>query len=232
VIPGSGAHVAVGSAEHRVLDAALDAVIQTYGSGDWTAEVVGARDEYSERTGRVFEEDELYEARTAAFLEWYACDRPSAREGQPPVVLALAGAGDDTRDALEAWASSHRSLFVVQGMAGPSVRLLDLLGGAEVEVEEARRLHGVARGDILEARVVGFRERVRFGRTFLYHPAAAREAIVRQGLACMAGGGSRADAVDLVARLRVRALRYKHVAPEKVYEMGLPGSPATGEHRR
>lgn len=221
---------AASAGEHAALDLALDGLIQRYGSGAWTDEVVRARDDYAERTGRVFEDDdELYEQRTASFLEWYAVERATDADGLAPVVLEAQKAPDDA--ALAAWAASHRSLFVVLDAAGPRVELEDLLGGAHFEVEERRRLHGVGPGDILEARLLGFAGRVRFGRTFLYHPAAARGAIVRQGRACLAEGGTRADAVDLVARLRVRALRYKHVAPEKVYEMGLPGSPSTAELR-
>jgi hypothetical protein len=213
---------------HSALDGALDLVIDRFGGSAWEAEIVRARDAWSERTGRLFEDDELYEERTTSFLEWYAVERPLEREGQPPVVVA---ASEDPDPALRAWASSHHSLFLVKNATGPMIVLADLLAGAEFEVEERRRLHGVSAGDIMEARLVGFDGQARFGRTFLYHPAGARAAIVRQGKACMAAGGSRTDAVDLIARLKVRALRYKHVAAEKVYEMGLPATPGTGELR-
>ena len=48
----------------------------------------------------------------------------------------------------------------------------------------------------------------------------AREAILSHSRRVKEAGGSRADIVDFVASLRVRALRYKHVAAERVYEMG------------
>ena len=71
---------------------------------------------------------------------------------------------------------------------------------------------------MVEARLVGWRGRVRFGRTFTFHPRDAKKAIVGHVRRIRAAGGSRADAVDHVATLKVRTLRWKHVEPARVYE--------------
>jgi hypothetical protein len=201
------------------LESALDRLIEAFGAGTWADEVVRAKDEYSARTGRVFEDDELFEARTAAFLEWYAVERPLVGQGAPPAALRRAEAPEDA-GALSAWLASHRSLYSIEDQGDEHVLLYDLIGGGLFEVDERRRLHGVADGDLVEARLVGWEGKVRFGRTFLYHPAGAREAIIGHARRVKDAGGSRADIVDFVASLRVRALRYKHVAAERVYEMG------------
>jgi hypothetical protein len=201
------------------LDSALDRLIEAFGAGAWSHEVVRARDEYAARTGRVFEDDELFEARTAAFLEWYAVERPLSGAGVPPAALRRHDVPADA-PALSAWLASHRSLFAIEDQDQEGVLLQDLIGGGLFEVDERRRLHGVADGDLLEARLVGWQGKVRFGRTFLYHPAGAREAIIGHARRVKDTGGKRADIVDFVASLRVRALRYKHVAAERVYEMG------------
>jgi hypothetical protein len=201
------------------LESALDRLVEAFGAGAWAEEVVRARDEYAARTGRVFEDDELFEARTAAFLEWYAVERPLAGQGAPPAALRRAQAPEDA-PALAAWLASHRSLYSIEDQGDDHVLLFDLIGGGLFEVDERRRLHGVADGDLVEARLVGWEGKVRFGRTFLYHPAGAREAIIGHARRVKDAGGSRADIVDFVASLRVRALRYKHVAAERVYEMG------------
>lgn len=205
------------TAEARELDAALDGLIERFGQGSWQADAARARAEYADRTGRVFEEDEIYEARTVAFLEWYVCERPLAGRGRTPAELALAEEADA---AVSAWARSHRSLFRVARVADSGVELVDMWGGARFAVDERRRLHGVARGDVVEARLVGWRGRVRFGRTFGFHPAGARPALEALVRAVRASGGRRADAVDQAAQLKVRALRFKHVEPAKVYAAG------------
>lgn len=201
------------------LESALDRLIEAFGAGAWADEVVRAKDEYSARTGRVFEDDELFEARTAAFLEWYAVERPLAGQGVPPAALRSVEVPGDAA-ALAAWLASHRSLYSIEDQGEDHVLLYDLIGGGLFEVDERRRLHGVTDGDLVEARLVGWEGKVRFGRTFLYHPAGAREAIIGHARRVKDAGGSRADIVDFVASLRVRALRYKHVAAERVYEMG------------
>jgi hypothetical protein len=205
------------------LEPALDDLIERFGQGQWVAEVARARPEYEGRTGRVYEDDEIYEARTVAFLEWYVCERPLADAGVPPAVLALDDGADARRGAWRAWATSHRSLFVVDGLEAGRIVLGDLWGGARFVIHERRRLHGVARGDVVEARLIGWYDRIRFGRTFTFHPATVRAAIAQHLRRARAAGATRADAVDHVAALQVRALRYAHVAPARVYAEGLRG---------
>ena len=208
-----------GDPRRAALESALDRLIESFGAGAQAEEVVRAKDEYATRTGRVFEDDELFEARTAAFLEWYAVERPLDAHGVPPAALRRRQGGEDA-EPLGAWLASHRSLYSIEEQGDHHVVLLDLIGGGVFEVDERRRLFGVADGDLVEARLVGWQGKVRFGRTFLYHPAGARESIIGHARRVKAQGGTRADVVDFVASLRVRALRYKHVAAERVYEMG------------
>jgi hypothetical protein len=200
----------------RELETALDGLIQRF--GDDETEARAARSEFEARTGRVFEEDECFEARTVAFLEWFVLERVT-HEGTAPVVQALRETPHaPLAPAWRAWARSHRSVFAVEAQAGGVVRLVDLFGGGLFAVDERRRMHGVSPGDVLDARVVGWRGRVRFGRTFLFHPAGARAAIVGHAHRVREAGGTRADFADHIASLQIRALRYKHVVAERVYE--------------
>jgi hypothetical protein len=116
--------------------------------------------------------------------------------------------------------TSQRSLFEVRSMARGRVELLDLLGGAELAVDEQRALHGVEVGDVAELRLVGVAGQVRFGRTFIYHPKSARAAIVDRARAMLAGGATRRDVIDQIAQLRVQVTRYRHMPAARVYELG------------
>jgi hypothetical protein len=205
----------------RELDRAFDELCARFGQGE---DVAVARAGWAERTGRVFEEDELYEQRSVAFIEWYACEH-RLPDGNTPVMAALAEPEGEHHAAWRAWRASHRSLFAVVARREGVVVLDDLAGKARFAVDERRRLHGVHAGDILETRLLGWRGRVRFGRTFCFHPAAARKAIVDHVRRILDEGGTHADAADYVASLRVRALRYKHVLPERVYEAREPRKP-------
>lgn len=191
------------------------------------AAAAAARKQYEERRGKVHQDDELWEAWSAAFVEWFVIERVAA-DDLPPAALTYRelAEGDPKRDVVGALITSHRSLFEVRAIArgraasGGNVELLDLLGGALFVVQEQRALHGVEVGDVAELRLVGTAGQVRFGRTFIYHPKAARGAIVERARAMLAKGASRRDVIDQVAQLRVQVARYRHMPAARVYELG------------
>lgn len=180
-----------------------------------------ARREYEERRGKVHQDDELWEAWSAAFVEWLVVERvaPGAKLPAAAASHAELVADDPKAGAIRALVTSQRSLFEVRAMR-KGVELLDLLGGAVFHVDEQRALHGVEIGDVAELRLVGIGGEVRFGRTFIYHPKAARGAIVERARAMLAKGATRRDVIDHIAQLRVQVTRYRHMAPARVYELG------------
>ena len=181
-----------------------------------------ARREYEERRGRVHQDDELWEAWSAAFVEWYVVERIAPGSALPPAVDTYRAlpADDPRAPVVKALVTSHRSLFEVRSMARGRVELLDLLGGAEVAVDEQRALHGVEVGDVAELRLVGVAGEVRFGRTFIYHPKSARAAIVARARDQLGKGATRRDVIDHIAQLRVQVTRYRHMPAARVYELG------------
>ena len=185
-----------------------------------------ARRDYEERRGKVHQDDELWEAWSAAFVEWFVVERLAPGHAVPPAALSYRElAVDDPRKAvIGALVTSQRSLFEVRSITRGRVELLDLLGGAEFVVDEQRVLHGVELGDVAELRLIGLvtdaGSEIRFGRTFIYHPKAARAAIVERARAMLADGASRRDVIDHVAQLRVQVTRYRHMPAARVYELG------------
>ena len=182
-----------------------------------------ARREYEERRGKVHQDDDLWEAWSSAFVEWYVVERAGESEGVPPAshtYRELAAAGDERASVVAALLTSQRSLYEVRAFRKGQVEVVDLLGGAEFYVSEPRAMVGVDVGDVAELRLVGLRREVVFGRTFIYHPKAARAAIVERARAMMSKGASRRDVIDQVAKVRTLLLRYRHMAPARVYELG------------
>lgn len=187
--------------------------------------VLAARQRFEERRGKVFQEEDLWETWSASFIEWFVLEHVGVGQAAPVAVDALAAAraaGDDaSARAIAAWLTSHRSLWSVERLGAGWVELLDLLGGAHVRVTEPRELHGVAIGEVAELRVIGFAERVWFGRAILYHPRGTRDALVEQARRLTAAGGDRRAVLDHAAMLRTRVLRYRHVPPVKLYQGAL-----------
>lgn len=184
-----------------------------------------ARKSYEGRRGKVHQDDELWEAWSAAFVEWYVIER--AGEGGVPVAAQTyreLAEDDPKRAVVAALITSHRSLFEIRsinrGKSQGKVEVLDLIGGAVFVIQENRALVGVEIGDVAELRLVGVGGEVRFGRTFVYHPKAARNAIVERARGMLAKGASRRDVIDQVAQLRVQVTRYRHMPAARVYELG------------
>ncbi len=197
----------------------LDELIDRFGAGEHEQEISAARAEYDGRRGVVFEDEELYEAWTQAFLEWYVLERVGTRAAFPPAAQVLAAETDPGRiQVLRALLTSHRSLFEVSAVGPGRIELTDMIGGGVFAVDEQRELHGVERGDVLETRIVGLRSAVQFARTFCYHPPGTRQSIAAHVARLKAAGNDRLDILDFVASLRVKTLRYSHLSPEKVYE--------------
>jgi hypothetical protein len=205
--------------------AALDAVTEELyarHTADSDA-AAAARHEYEQRRGKVHQDDELWEAWSAAFVEWFVVERVADQSKYPPAMHTyreLAANGDARAAIVRALVTSHRSLYEIVAMQPGRIELLDLLGGAELHVAEQRALHGVEVGDVAELRLVGIAGEVRFGRTFIYHPQAARPAIVDRSRAMLAKGASRRDVIDEVAQLRTLSSRYRHMPAARVYELG------------
>ena len=186
------------------------------------AALLRAREAWAESAGKVFHDDPLYEERTTAFLEWFALERPGD-DGRVPAERFLA---EEQLDDLEGqWAHAlsraHRSLFEVREVSDDGHILVDdLLAGNAFAVSERRRLPGIEPGEILEARVVANIVRppeVLFTRAFQFHPREAMIELRRQAVRARAAGEPRATTLFRLLRLRLKALRYGHVAAAKIY---------------
>jgi len=216
--------------------AALDQITdELYARHTSDADAAGAaRREYEQRRGKVHQDDELWEPGGAALFECYGVEGVADAAGMvagsganrlavPPAALTyreLHEAGDPRAPLVAALVTSHRSLYEITGLGKRSIEVVDLLGGAEVAVSEARAMLGVEVGDVAELRLVGAAGQVLFGRTFIYHPRQARDAIVDRARAMIAGGASRRDVIDAVAHQRTLLTRYRHMPPHRVYELG------------
>lgn len=191
------------------------------------AETVRAREEWAEQAGRVFDDDALYEERTTAFLEWYALERPlgGRSDGKVPAERFLAEEKLDDKQGpwVHALATSHRSLFKVREVHEGLILLDDLLAGGAFAVTERRRLPGVEPDEIFEARLCAnpmTPPELLFTRGFQFHPREAFGELERQAERARKAGRARAEMLFHFLRLRLKAIRYKHVTADKIYREG------------
>jgi len=203
------------------LHRALDRLIERHAAGAPAAELEAARTRFDERRGKVFQDEELWEVTSRCFVEWFVLEPPEPGV-HPLAARDLGDLGAEERAGILALLRSHRSLFRLEEQDAELVVVSDLVGGAELLVREPRTLVGVARGDVFEARIAADGDALYFTPAFLFHPSGAGPAIAAHISAILAAGGTRADAVDACAALRVRCERSGRVAPVRVYQQALP----------
>ena len=198
-----------------VIDQLIDRVIADAASR--ADELVAARNEWDELAGKVHDDEPLYEERTTAFLEWYGLERKTS-EGRSPIerVLAATAVDDPDREGLRLLSRTHRSLFAVLRVKEPHLELEDLLTGCIFRVYERRQPLGFTEGDVFEARLCARADLsgdVLMTRALQHHPREARAALEE----IAAEGAPRAETLFKLARLRWKAARWGHVAPERIY---------------
>ncbi len=202
-----------------ILSTKCSALIARFGAHEHDDEVTLARDAYSLKRGRIFEDDEQWESFSSAFLEWYVTERKWRDTGLSPAQIAAKEATElSDAAALLALARGQRALVKIEKLGKNSIQLVDLIGGAWFSVIEERSLVGMNVGDVVELRLFGFMGEVSLGRTFLYHPPSVLSAITERISIMKSEGSSRSEIIDHLAGLRLRSRSYKHVSPIRMYE--------------
>jgi hypothetical protein len=215
----------------------IDAVVARYASGRWVDEAIRAREDWLERAGRVYDDEESYEVRVAGFHEWYALTRPLAGGPRPlrPIERYLAEEAprlpETDRECLRALCRAQWSLWEVLEVADTRLDLFDLWGGARFQVLIERDMPGLERGDLFEARLIGLGGEVRFTRAFLFHPREAAAAIVSHVELAHRRGDEKEALIFRLQQVRLRCDRYRNIAPRKIYEQTLGRHDRAGSGR-
>lgn len=190
-------------------------------------DLLAARGEHFGRYGEPHEEDRSYEIRVNGMLDFYLYDfRPAGGAGTTLERFIEAEASSLSPEELRAYrdlGASVHGLFEVRRIAEGQVRLRDVFSGTDHDVTERRQVAGLAKGDLLEARLLPFEGALFFSGAFLYHPREARKQILAEvkRLKKAAGRGGTPDVKAFLATLAQMALkleRYRNVRLESIYD--------------
>ncbi|MEO6951866.1 MAG: hypothetical protein ABI321_08640 [Polyangia bacterium] len=180
--------------------------------------LIAARAEWDARSGKVFDDDPLYEERTTAFLEWFALERVDGA-GLTYIERHLQTVTEG-RDALTLLSRTHRSLFRVRQVDEQQFVLDDLLTGCRFSVHERRTPLALNEGDIFEARLCPRPDasgEVLLTRAIQHHPREAADVIAELAEESRKNCERRDEALFRLAKLRWKSARWGHVQPERIY---------------
>lgn len=200
----------------------LDRVLETYTKGALYEEVKKARVEFCDRTGRVAEGAETFEHQMNGFLDWYLFDRPMDKHQISPVKLFVLEHINEIdpadREIFDDLTKSNHSLFELLKVKGEDVYVKDLFTGEKYIVEESDVNRGFTKGDVFEARLVKFRDRLVFGQSFVFHPSEVRSFILKQIKAIKyLDASQRLRLIHKLASMRLKTEQYSHIDVGHIY---------------
>ena len=194
-----------------------------------------ARRLHFERAGEPHEDDTSFESRMNGMLDQYLYDfRPDGQTTLVELFLQANGASlspeDQTR--YRDLGRNVHGLFEVRRIRPAEIRLRDVFTERDHDVTERRQMAGLAKGDLLEARLLPFEGQLLFSGSFLYHPHMVRKAILSEvkRLKKQAGKGHLPDVETFLAQLSRMAFkfeRYRNVKVESIYDFSPEGQART-----
>lgn len=184
------------------------------------ADFRAAREEFFELTGRFEDGEQWFDLRTAMFVDWFVLDRVGPA-GLTPVERYLVqkydGLTPDERTQLQHLTVTLRSVFEVVERRGDSLLLRDLPGGGEWLVASVLSNAGLAKGDMIGARLIYSHGRPTVGRGIVLHPHEAAPAIEEIAARARAEGMPPRHVVDHLDKMRLKLDRYSNVRIQHVY---------------
>ena len=203
------------------IKAQLDSAIKAMTSQAYADELEAGRKEYFGATGEVFEDDTFFELRMILFIEWFILERPLAR-GVVPIRAYLEEHGEgmtpDERELTGALLHHQHGLFRIKKTRAPVLSVRDLWNGKTVRIEAGDRALSFQAGDLIDARLVRFRDKIGLTDGVLCHPPAAEGYIQSELKALKKGGASGPEEFSLkLAGMLLKLDRYRGIKPENIY---------------
>jgi alkylation response protein AidB-like acyl-CoA dehydrogenase len=195
--------------------------------------LLAARREHFGRAGEPHEDDKSHETRMNGLLDFYLFDfRPDGTHTTLELFLRDGADGLDTdaRAEMREMGRCPRSLCEVRAVRTGEVELEDVVTGARRRVVERRAVVGLAKGDLLEARLLPWHGQLHFSSFSLYHPREVRRRILaevkkRKRQAGPTGTVDVPALLDELSRMALRLERYRNVRVESIYDFAPPGRP-------
>lgn len=144
---------------HESLRYLLEKVLIKYSEKDFYDQLLEAKDFYFQRTGKVFEEDEDYESRMAAFNDWYVLEyRPSNADEQSPTFFEKYLSDHEALpEIIEAIKGTIHSLFEYTGTSFKGQHVLkDILHDEKIILAKTHPAPSLVKGDMFIGRIVKY----------------------------------------------------------------------------
>lgn len=200
----------------------LDPVIEMFTTGDYYKQVYEAKQEYFEKAGIVYEDDDEFENRMCIFMDWYLFDRDLPGIDLPPMKIFFRKQKDtlppEQVEIYKDFCNSIHSIFYLQKIKGQTIYVKDLFSKKNHEVKDSDLNVGFVSGDIFEARLIPFHGSYEFSRGFCFHPVEMEKFIMGEIKKVRYQDQSRQTKLILqLASMKLKHTRYQHINIKHIY---------------
>lgn len=197
----------------------LDKALSLYTSGDYYKILIEAKEEYFNKTGIAFEEDDDFESKMSSFNEWYLLQFISKRFERPFIreYLESFQVPDDIALCL---LNINHSLFEYtgKGFLGRYI-LKDLVHDKKVELAKNHGAPPMVKGDLVICRVINYQNENHLldGMTFI--PKEVKSALKKRAKVVRKKDDPWQVYEFLIQleKLKTKWQRYGHIDPEKIF---------------
>ncbi len=202
----------------------LDPVIEEFTTGEYYQEVYNAKQEYFDKSGVVYEDDNEFEHRMCIFMDWYLFDRDLPGVDLPPIKYFFRKHKDrftdDELNIYRDFCSTIHSLFRLKRFAliRQGVVIKDLFSNKTHTVMDHGVKSAFTRGDLFEARLIPFKKTYEFSRGFCFHPTEMQSFILGEIKKVRFQDKSQQTKLILqLSAMKLNHLRFQHIDVRHIY---------------
>jgi hypothetical protein len=204
----------------------LEPVIEEFTTGEYYRVVYDAKQEYFEKAGIVYEDDQEFEQRMCIFMDWYLFDRDLPGVDLPPIKYYFRAHKErfsaDEQNIYKDFTTTIHSLFRLKRFTWytKNIVVTDLFSNKTYTVTEGEITQGFSRGDIFEARIIPFKGGYQFSRGFCFHPVEMASFISGEIKKVRYQDKSRQTKLILqLAAMKLKHLRFQHIDIKHIYTL-------------
>ncbi len=202
----------------------LEPIIEEYTTGEYYREVFNAKNEYFEKAGVIYEDDEEFEQRMSIFMDWYLFDRDLPGVDLPPVKYHFRKHketfGSEDLDIYKDLCSTLHSIYRLKRrtLNRKSHIVEDLFSGKTYKVTDVNLQQGFSRGDIFEARLIPFKGMFEFSKGFCFHPTEMESFILSEIKKVRYQDHKRQTKLIMqLASMKLKHARFRHIDVKFIY---------------
>ena len=195
----------------------IDELVEYISTSGREADVTKVKEEYFRENAGIFGDEESYDMRIGAFLEWYMIDR---RIGGKSLLEEYAESLDnlEKREGLLSLRDGLRSIFEVTSVYDDRVYLKDLVGKKKYVVMSPYADKFFKNKNILDCRIFKYDEkRYTMSESYFFHPEKAKKIIVSK-LKEAAALDKIGPLLNSMASMSLKWERYRNYRVEDIYK--------------